>query len=377
MNRRNFLTTTASLVASLPLGASLPAMAKKHAVSGSPQALLAELTSAISGKPDGTGFNGSVLVSLRGRTILRHGYGLADRAFDVPCRPDTAYRIASITKLFTATVVMQLVEEKKISLDRTISTYLPDYKGAGAKVVQLRQLLNHTSGIQNFDKGLTSYARAAMTGIPAYQLPHTPRQLMDEFASGPLVHKPGSTFDYDNGEYVILGQILETIENVPYETILKRRILHPLGMHSTGMAVHSRIIPRLAPAYYKDDGEPLANDMPVYGQNWYAAGGLYSTVDDLLKFANALYGGKLMSSASLNLLLTPGLEEYGFGQWISKLDINGHKHSFAQRPGRIMGANTLLLRMLNDDITVIILGNTNLVDTDHMGFQIARACLSS
>ncbi len=374
MNRRNFLTTTAGLMA---LGVAFKANARGLAARDSRGSLHSALATDIPVGPDGARFNGSVLVSVRGKTILRSGYGLADRAFGVPCSPDTAYRIASITKLFTATLVMQLLDEKKLALDQRIATCLPDYKGPGTKVVQIKQLLNHTSGIQNFDKGMTSYAKAARTGMPAYQLPHTPRQLMDDFASGPLVHKPGSTFDYDNGEYVILGQILEAIEKAPYETILERRILQPLNMNSTGMAVQSRIIPKLAPAYFKDDGEPLANDMPVYGQNWYAAGGLYSTVDDLLKFANALYGGKLMSNASLDLLLTPGLDEYGFGQWVSQLAVNGRKHRFAQRPGRIMGANTLLLRMLDDDITVIILGNTNLVDTDHMGFQIARSCLQA
>jgi CubicO group peptidase (beta-lactamase class C family) len=122
----------------------------------------------------------------------------------VPCAAETVYRIASITKLMTATIVMQLVDDGRIALDQPIATYLPDYKGAGAKQVLIRQLLNHTSGIENFDKGLTSYADAAAKGIPAYQLPHTPRELMDEFASGPLVHPPGTAFDYNNGDYVIL-----------------------------------------------------------------------------------------------------------------------------------------------------------------------------
>jgi len=359
MDRRQFLGVSAALVA-LPSQAAVPS-----------------LSSFVAGQIAGTDFGGSVLISSGGQIVLRTGTGVADRSFGVPCAAETVYRIASITKLMTATIVMQLVDDGRIALDQPIATYLPDYKGAGAKQVLIRQLLNHTSGIENFDKGLTSYADAAAKGIPAYQLPHTPRELMDEFASGPLVHPPGTAFDYNNGDYVILGQIIQTVEGEPYEAVLARRVLAASGMTTTGMDVGTKIIPRLAPTYYKDDKQPLAKDMPVYGQNWYAAGGLYSTCDDLLKFSNALYGGRLISEKSLRALLSPGLDEYGFSQWVSTLDVGGRKHRFAQRPGRIMGANTLLLRMLDDDVTIIILGNTNLVDTDHLGFQIARHILSS
>ena len=357
MDRRNFLAASAGLIA-------FPANAAE-----------APLASFIEGQLADTGFGGSILVSCRGQTCFHRGFGLADRSFGVACGPDTAYRIASITKLMTSAMVMQLVDAGRIELDRPIATYLPAYKGPGAKLVQIRQLLNHTSGIENFDKGLVSYAAAAAEGMAAYQLPHSPDALMDQFASGPLVRKPGTTFDYNNADYVILGKIIEAVEGEPYETVLDRRILSPPGMKRTAMAVSSRIVPQLAPTYYKDEGLPIANDMPVYGQNWYAAGGLYSTCSDLLTFSNALFGGRLMSAKALEALLSPGLDEYGFGLWVSTLGINGRKHRFAQRPGRIMGANTLLLRLLDDDVTIIILANTNLVDTDRLGFRMARRIL--
>lgn len=309
--------------------------------------------------------------------MLRSGLGLADRAFAVRSEPETAYRIASITKLFTAVLVMRLVAAGRVNLDAPIATYLAAYKGPGAGRVTIRQLLNHTSGIENFDKSLTSFAEAARTGMSAYQIPHSPQELMDRFASGPLVHEPGTTFDYNNADYVILGQIIEALEGLPYERVVSRDILVPLNMTMTGLAEQQRIIPRLAPTYYKDEDSPLVNDMPTYGQNWYAAGGMYSTVDDLEVFAAGLYEGRLLPTEAVEVLLTPGLDEYGFGQWVSELDVNGRKHRFAQRPGRIMGANTLLLRMLDDDLTIVILANTNLVDTDKLGFQIARQVLQS
>jgi D-alanyl-D-alanine carboxypeptidase len=362
MDRRQFMAVTTA-------GVALAGQVRAQTAGAAP------LDGIVAGKLKGTGFGGTILVGSRGQTILRRGYGLADRAFAVPAAADTAYRIASITKLFTSTIVMRLWEAGKLDLDAPIAAYLPEYKGAAAKTVKLRQLLNHTSGIENFDKGLTSYADAAKKGVPAYQIPHTPKELMDLFASGPLVHAPGTKFDYNNGDYVILGQVIEAVEGAPYDQIVSRDITTPLAMSSTGMAWQHAIIPRLAPGYYKDGDAPLANDLPVYAQNWYAAGGMYSTADDLLVFAHALYGGGLIPAARLAALLTPGLEEYGFGLWVSTLDVDGRKHRFAQRPGRIMGANTLLLRLLDDDVTIIILANTNLVDTDHLGFEIARAVL--
>ncbi len=366
MDRRQFL------VAATAAAALTTTPARSLATAGEPS-----LGDFVATKLEGSDFGGTILVSARGKTLLRQGYGLADRAFAVPCRAETAYRIASITKLLTAVAVMRLADRHKLDLDAPIATYLRDYQGAGASTVKIRQLLNHTSGIENSDKTLTTFAGAAKAGMPAYQLPHTPRELLDSFASGPLVQPPGTAFDYNNADYVILGQILEAVENAPYEQVVAKEITAPLAMASTRMATRLAIIPNLASTYYKDGDAPLVNDLPVYPENWYAAGGFCSTADDLLAFANALYGHQLLPQTRLEAMLAPGLDEYGFGQWVSKLDVDGREHRFAQRPGRIMGANTLLFRLLDDDVTIVILANTNLVDTDRLGFQVARQVLRS
>jgi CubicO group peptidase (beta-lactamase class C family) len=332
------------------------------------------LEEMISQKLGGADFGGTILVA-RGRDpILRRGYGLADRAFGVPCAPDTTYRIASITKLFTAVLVMRSRERGRIDLDATIATYLPDYRGPAAAKASIRQLLNHTSGIANFDEG-NNPEKAARRGIPAYQLPHTPRELLDRYASGALVHEPGRNFDYNNADYVILGLILEAVEGVPFDRVLSREIVEPLGLKATGMANHARIIPRLAPSYFKYGDAPLANEFPLYPENWYAAGGMYSTVDDLMSFADAFYRGRLIGKDGLSEMLKPGLDEYGFGQWVTTHDVDGRKRRATHRPGRILGTCTVLIRMPDDDLTVIILANTNLVDTDDLGVSIARHVL--
>ncbi|MGE3275120.1 MAG: serine hydrolase domain-containing protein [Vicinamibacterales bacterium] len=358
----------AVLVGSLTvMGAAAPA----------PQAEPAsELTRAVRAFAAAHDFSGTVLVARGDRILFHEAFGLANRAFDVPAALDTKYRIASITKLFTAVLVLQLQESGRLELDAPIARYLRDYPGEGADRITVRSLLHHTSGLRNFDQ-IGSYEEAATTGMEAYQLPHTPADLLRRYAAGPLLHEVGTTFDYNNGDYVILGAIIERLTGASYADALATRILGPLGLADTGLARQQDIVARLAPTYMRPEpSAPLINDMPVYIQNWWAAGGMYSTTTDLLAFARGLYGGKLLRPASLQALLTPGLDDYGCGLWVTSMDIGGRAHRFAQRPGRIMGANTLLLRYLDDDVTVVILGNTNLADTDAFGFLIGRTLLA-
>ncbi|ASG23077.1 serine hydrolase domain-containing protein [Nitrospirillum viridazoti] len=373
MDRRRFLSN--AVLGGAMVGAPLGAWADAPPPAAGAPAAGGGVAAYVASQVAETGFSGTVLVEHQGAVVLHEAYGLAERSFQVPCRRDGLYRIASITKLFTATLVMRLVARGRLSLDTVIRAYLPAYKGPAADRVTLRQLLTHTSGIENFDKGLTSYTDAARTGMPAYQLPHDSTDLMDRYASGPLVKAPGSAFDYNNADYVILGKVIEAVTGQPYDQALRRDVLDPLGLAQTGLLRQDLILPNLAATYYKDGDGDLAHDMPVYMQNWYAAGGLYSTAPDLAAFARALYGGDLLAPAQRAQLLTPALEEYGFGLWVSDLQARGRPHHYAQRPGRIMGANTLLLRFLDDDLTIIILGNTNLADTDRLGFRIARQFL--
>jgi D-alanyl-D-alanine carboxypeptidase len=320
-------------------------------------------------------FSGTVLVEHRGRTILRESFGLADRAFGVPVAADTRFRIASITKLFTAVLVLQLRDEGKLDLRAPIRRYLPGYAGEGADRVTVHHLLNHTSGIENFDQ-VASYEEAVAKGIEVYQLPHTPEALLRDHASGKLVHEPGTAFDYNNADYIVLGAIAESVSGATYDELLARRILDPLRMTATGVAYQREVVPRLAPTYMRvEEGKPPINDLPAYSQNWWAAGAMYSSADDLLAFSRALFGGRLLSAESLRLMLTPGLDDYGYGLWVPTVEVGGARHRVAQRPGRIMGANVVLLRYLDDDLTVIVLGNTNTTDIDAFAYLIGGVAL--
>lgn len=319
--------------------------------------------------------SGTVLVQHKGRIIHRQSFGLADRAFGVPVTNETRFWVASITKAFTAVLILQLHEQGKLDLHASIRSYLPEYAGEGAARVTVHHLLNHTSGIRNLDT-VRSYEEAVANGLEVYQLPHTSDQLLAKYASGPLVREVGKAFDYNNADYIILGKIVERLTGQSFEQALRERILAPLRMQSTGMLRHEDVVARLARTYWKPgEKQPLINDLPVYPQNWYAAGGMYSTARDVLAFASALFGGRLLGPESLALMLTPGLDDYGYGLWVASPDINGRPRRIAHRPGSIMGANSVLLRFLDDDLTIVVLANSNATDLDAFAFAISRSVL--
>ena len=315
-------------------------------------------------------FNGTILIEREGKVTYLKSFGLANFAFSVPNTPQTEYRIASITKLFTSVLVLQLSEQKQIDLNATIRTYLPIYAGEGADKVTIHQLLNHTSGIYNMDQ-VKSIQQALDGGLPPYQFPYTSDQILAKFASGRLVSTPGTTFDYNNGDYIILGKIIEHICGKPYETVLKENILEPLHLVHTGSLHQQMIVPQLAETYfYRDDIGQLVPDLPAYPENWYAAGSLYSTVEDLRRFADALFGYKLFTRETLALMTKPGLDDYGYGLWAYETDVKGKKLRVVKRPGQIMGSQTQLYHFMDLDITIVILSNTGTTDLDEFVREI-------
>ena len=317
-------------------------------------------------------FNGSILVR-KGDAVLYSGsFGLANFQHRVRNTASTRYKIASITKSFTAVLVLQLVDEGKLQLDRPIATYLPKYAGEGASRVTIHQLLNHTSGIGNFDR-VTSAEEAISKGIPQYQLPHDSDALLREYCSGKLVSEPGGKFSYNNADYIILGKIVEALRGKSFAAVLQERILVPLEMHDTGMLQQHDIVENLADTYFRRaDLARLVPDLPAYPENWYAAGAMYSTTADLAKFADALFGGKPMGPASFERMVKPGLDNYGYGLWSYETEVGGRKLRVVKRPGQIMGAQSQLYRFLDTPVTVIILSNTGTTDLDEFVAEIGK-----
>lgn len=317
-------------------------------------------------------FHGTVLVEKKGKTVFEGSFGLANLPFKATNTVGTKYKIASITKLFTAVLVMQLVEAGKLDLQKTIKDYLPHYKGEGGDRVTVHTLLNHSSGMANLDT-VKSVESALLNGLPVYQKPYTPDQLLDKFCSQPLVNEPGKVFDYNNADYIVLGKIIESLYGQTYEEVLKERILLPFNMVNTGMFRQEYLMDSLADTYFfRSDINKLVPDLPVYIENWYAAGAMYSTVHDLLLFSHALFGHRLINKTSLDLLVKPGLDSYGYGLWSYESTLDGKSYRVVKRPGQIMGAQSMFFHFLDEDMTVIILSNVGNLSLDDFVFEISK-----
>jgi D-alanyl-D-alanine carboxypeptidase len=322
-------------------------------------------------------FSGTILIQKNGKIVYAKSFGLANRQHKIPNKIETKYKVASVTKAFTAVLILQLYEQGKIDLNKTIKTYLPNYTGEAGDKVTIHQLLNHTAGMANIDRSLTSAESAIKNGIPHYQTPLTTDELLAKYCSERLVNAPGKVFDYNNADYIVLGKIIERMHSKTYEQVLKEDILEPLGMRESGMLYQHDVLDDLADTYFlRDDLKRLANDLPVYIENWYAAGAMYSTARDMLKFSDALFSAKLLKAETLALMFKPGLDDYGYGVWVYETKINNRRHVVVKRPGRIMGAQSMLFHLLNDDVTVIILSNTDAVSLDDFAVEVSKQLIN-
>jgi CubicO group peptidase (beta-lactamase class C family) len=313
-------------------------------------------------------FTGTALVAERDKMIFEKGYGYADREWRIENKPDVKFRIGSITKQFTSMLVLQQVAKGTIKLDGHLSDYLPYYRKDTGSKVTIHQLLNHTSGIP-------SYTDDAKFFDDVSRNYHAPDEFVKKYCSGDLSFEPGSKFHYNNSGYFLLGAILEQVTGKPYETLLKENILVPAGMNDTGYDHFADILPRRASGYQQDLGG--VENAPYLDMSLpYAAGSLYSTVEDLHKWDQALYTDKLLSSELKQKAFTPGLQDYGYG-WVIKVIPAGEAgagQTSISHGGGINGFNTLEVRLIGDHDFIAIFNNTPGAALDEMAKGI-RAIL--
>lgn len=291
------------------------------------------------------GFSGTILVARDGKPVVSKGYGMASIELAVPNAPDNIFRLGSITKQFTSMSIMMLQERGKLKVSDPICDYVANCPDIW-KPITIRHLLTHTSGITNY----TAFPDFAKTTI----LPTPNADMIARIEKEPLDFAPGEKFSYSNSGYYILGVIIEKVSGKPYDDFLQENIFAPIGMKNTGYDDPLKIIMNRAAGYQKQAGKILNAsymDMSVP----YAAGSLYSTTGDLLKWDQALYTEKLVSRKSLDEIFTPwkGEAGYGYGWGIAK--------KFGRREishgGGIYGFSTYIARYPDDRVTVIVLSN--------------------
>ncbi len=315
-------------------------------------------------------FNGVVLVAENGEPVYEEAVGYAVMEFDVPNATDTRFRIGSVTKQFTAALVLQLVEEGTIDLDATISEYLPEYPPGPGEQVTIHQLLAHTSGIPSY------------TGFPEMEEfkrdPFDPDSFIATFWDRELEFEPGSRWSYNNSGYYLLGVILERVTGKPYARLLEERILDPLGLDDTGYDHYPEVIENMALGYQRvggayENADYLDTNLP------YSAGMMYSTVGDLLKWDQELYGdGPFQQASTTALYFAPHAEigqdgvEYAYGWFLHSVPMGADTVRAIEHGGGIDGFSTAFWRFPDQRRTVIVLDNTRSSETDDIARSLAR-----
>ena len=292
----------------------------------------------------------AVLVVRDGKVLFSKGFGIADLSHNVPITTTTKFRIGSVTKQFTAAAILKLQEEGRLNVSDKLSKFIPDYPRGDE--VTVHHLLTHTSGIKSFTSKPDFMATATS--------PATVDQMITSFKNDPFDFNPGEKFSYNNSGYFLLGHIIEKASGKSYGDYLRDTFFEPLGMHDTGVHSSTAVLEHEATGYNYQGGKTakaLDWDMSRAG----AAGNLYSTVEDLMRWNEGIFGGKVLSEESLKAAFTPvklssgeePMMSYGYG-WMmgERRGLKTISHG-----GGLDGWLSMLTRFVDEDLTIVVFHN--------------------
>jgi CubicO group peptidase (beta-lactamase class C family) len=309
-----------------------------------PKALAAQIDALVQENYQKGVYDGAVLVARDGQVILSQGYGFADREKKIPNTPQTKFRIASMTKQFTAMAILLLQEQGKLNVEDSICNYITDCPEI-FEPVKIRHLLSQSAGLPN---------------TTAYSFPGD--QMVSKSAK--LFFPPGEQFKYQDVTFNLAGKIIETVSGQSYASFLKQNIFEPLGMSNSG--VDDMKQSDLAKGYSNAEGDIALQ--PVY---MFAEGSVYSTVEDMYRWDQALYTDKLLPQSSLKAMFTPQVAvpdgeyygfdgstgwSYGFGWFITPKELGYVIHG-----GMLPGYRSEIRRYIDDKTVIILLTNQEAV----------------
>jgi CubicO group peptidase (beta-lactamase class C family) len=281
-----------------------------------------------------------------GKTVIARGYGLANVEHQVPVKPETIFQSGSTGKQFTATAVMMLVEEGKLSLDDKITKYFPDGPEAWQKIT-VRHMLTHTSGMTDYPQDFD------------LRRDYAEDELYQRIKPIPLAFQPGEKWSYSNLAYVMLGLLIHKVSGKFYGDFLQERIFKPLEMTTARIISESDIVPNRAAGYRVANGQLKNQDWVSPSLNTTADGALYLTIYDMAKWDAALYTEKLLKKSSLEQMWTAvklndgKTHPYGFGWALGQ--VRGHR--VIEHGGAWQGFKAQISRYVDDKLTVIVLAN--------------------
>ena len=314
-----------------------------------PQSLSNRLQQVVKPYVDAQLFMGSVMVAKNGDVLFSKSYGMADLEWSVPNSPTTRFNIASMTKQFTAASIFLLEDRGKLKTDDLVKKYLPDAPASWDKIT-IYHLLTHTSGI---------------SGDAARYEPGPPDKLV--FNDKPLDFQPGEQWAYTNLGYIVLGYLIERISGQTYEDFVQQNIFKPLGMKDSGMFSFVNVIPRRASGYWPGSEGMENADRSFDTRIGFSAGSLYSTTEDLLRWEEGLFGGKVLSAASLRKMTTPFKNDYACGLYVHHVN----SRAVIEHDGNNIGFNADMTYFPEDRVAVIVLANLNGTAVDDMTKALA------
>lgn len=299
-NGAHYITTLNARLIARPAGFEVPRLSETEIISG--------LRARLEKDAAADRFAGTVLVMKKGKTLFSGAYGLADRDKKAPNALDTRFRIGSMNKMFTATAILQLVQAGKIKLTDALEKYLPDYPNQDvASKVTIHHLLTHTGGTGDIFGPEYDAHRLELKTLDDYVTLYGKRSLRFE---------PGSRWEYSNYGMLLLGVVIERVSGRSYYDYVAQKIFKPAGMTRSGSEPESRDVPGRSTGYMHPPGKaewvPNTDTLPYRGTS---AGGGYSTVEDLLRFAQALMSNKLLDAEHTQLLITGKVNAVGSVQY--------------------------------------------------------------
>ena len=311
-------------------------------------------------------FSGMALLAKDGRVLFQRAYGLADRAAGIPNRVTTRFEVASVTKVFTAVAVARLAEAGQLSYQDTLSKFLPGFPTpAASRQIQLKHLLTHTAGLDDFVGRDTTERRS--------HLFRTVGQLMKFAEVDSLLFAPGTDWNYSNLGYITLGRIIELVSHQDYFEYLARQVFAPAGMSHTDFPELDRVPLGLARGYepeYTAGGAKKYRERFGEGVRGGPHGGAYSTAEDLLRFVTALQGGRLVKAETLAILTSakPDLKspEWGYGFQVDPMaGTFGHT-------GGVPGGSSSVDIFGTSGYVLILLANGGIGQRDNLRFELGQ-----
>jgi len=316
---------------------------------------------------DGPG--AAVLIAKGDRVIFRGARGRAEIELGVPLSADNVFRIASVTKMFTAAMILKLAEAGKLSVDDSLAAYLSDFPNAGS--ITIRELLNHTSGVSDVVKDPQPGFSRRDVNVST---------LVAEIQKRPLDFAPGTRMAYSNAGFILLGAVIEKVTGEPWQVAIEKEILGPLGLRHTQYGASSPLIPGRAAGYSTESRTGIVKNASFISITTPAsAGALVSTVDDLRLWMRDLISGQVVGKRSFEQMMTPGPDlpgtraasRYGLGMYVWK--VRGTR--MIGHTGQIDGFASAVGYLPERDITVVVLANDDNFDAQTMGRRMAAIAL--